>query len=134
MLLISCGLLEPLLYPNFPHAWGGDCTDSKKISLTPTAPARQIRESIKGYLAHEKTLPPWGHRGAPGVGLLEGHRGRCFLMSEVPLYMCTPVIVESDPIIRNVYPIGCITGTGKFTDLQPNEHRGTSPIRKRPPP
>jgi len=40
---------------------------------------------IQGYLAHKKLPPPYDHRRALGIGLLQGPRRMPFLMSEVPL-------------------------------------------------
>jgi len=41
---------------------------------------------FQGYLAHTKLPPPWDHRRALCIGLLEVPRRRPFLMNEVPLH------------------------------------------------
>ena len=41
--------------------------------------------SVQGYLTHKKPPPPLGQPNGPRQMLLQVPRGRCFLMSEVPL-------------------------------------------------
>ena len=41
--------------------------------------------ALQGYLAHQKHPPPQNHHRSLGIGLLQGHTGGVFLMSEVPL-------------------------------------------------
>ena len=56
-------------------------------------------KDLQGYLAHKKLPPPHGATIDLGMVLLEGPRGRLFLMSEVALYgtwhenvgSCTPI-------------------------------------------
>ena len=50
-----------------------------------------LKTEIQGYLAHKKTPAPLDHHRALGIGLLQGPRGKRFIMSEVPLY-CTPKV------------------------------------------
>jgi len=41
--------------------------------------------ALQGYLTHTNLPPPYDHRRALGIGLLQGPRRGVFLMSEVPL-------------------------------------------------
>ena len=41
---------------------------------------------MQRYLAHKKPPPPWDRHRTLRIFLLQGPRGRRFLMSEVPLY------------------------------------------------
>ena len=54
-----------------------------------TGPRRRSKSAfLQGYLAQKKRPPPKDPRRALGIVLLQGPRGRRFLMGEVPLYTC----------------------------------------------
>ena len=49
------------------------------------------------YLAHKKQQPRWDHRGALGIFLLQGTRGRQYLMGEAPLYASAFPLIPHSP-------------------------------------